>query len=66
MVGLSLQRGPKGLQCGEDPDMERQDAEMGPRLSLDSFVPLEVRGSLVHLKCPTEGSIMLFRQPWST
>ena len=36
MVALSLQR---AFQCGEDLDMKRKDAEMGPRLSLDSFVP---------------------------
>ena len=35
MVTLSLQR---GSQCGQDPGMKRKDAEMGPRLSLHSFV----------------------------
>lgn len=44
MVALSLQR---GSQCGEDPDMKKKDAEMAPRLSLDSCVPLEVRSLFI-------------------
>lgn len=35
VVGLSLQKGPGGPQRGEDPDMERKDTQIGPRLSLD-------------------------------
>lgn len=66
VVGLSQQRGTRGPQCGGDPDMERKGAEMGPRLSLDGCMHLEVGGCLVHVKFLTEASLLLFRQLWFT
>ena len=53
VVGLSQQRGPREHQCEEDPDMERKDADIGPKISVDSFMPLEVKWHNA-----TEASIM--------